>query len=157
VDWKTTGFPLLGLVLTSLSRFVVAALVRRVKSGIPLPAPKTEMAESWKTLTTEPEKDKSGELLGDLERTLFFFAFWLSSWEVVAAWFALKVASKWEAWSTTGALPESLPNVDPFMYLFARRRWASQRLMSFLVGTLANVLFAFVSVLLAKHLRYLCV
>jgi len=156
VDWNILAAPLIGLGLAWLARFPISRLVRSVKSGIPLSAPSNDLAGKWEDLVTDPKSDKSGAVLGDLERILFFLAFWLASWEVVAAWLAFKVAAKWEAWSTTGALPDSLPNTDPLAYLVARRRWASQRLMSFLVGTLANVLVAFVCVLIGKHLQTWC-
>ena len=157
VDWKIFAALLIGLGLVYLARIPVSCLVCHVKARAPLPPPSSELAEKWKELTTDPTSDKSGSVLGDLERFLFFIAFWLVSWEVIAAWLAFKVAAKWEAWSTTGALPQSLPNADPLGYLIARRRWASQRLMSFLVGTLANVLAAFVCVLIGRHIQaWLC-
>ena len=153
MDWKITAPALVGLGLSLLARFPVSLLIRRVKDGIPPISPSLEMKEKWAALTADPESDKSGRVLGDLERALFFLAFWYTSWELVAAWLAFKVAAKWEAWSTTGALPEALPNTDPLSYLIARRAWASQRLMAFLIGTLANVLVAFVCVLVGKHLQ----
>jgi hypothetical protein len=156
VDWNALVAPLIGLALVWLARFLVSPLVQSVKEGIPLPPPSAEASETWKDLVTDPKSDKSGAVLGDLERILFFIAFWLSSLEIVVAWLAFKVAAKWEAWSTTGALPDSLPGADPLPYLVARRRWSSQRLMSFLVGTLANVLVSFACVLIGKHLQAWC-
>lgn len=139
---------LLGLILAWVARFPVDWLVRRVKGGIPVPAPSDSdsIKEKWKLLTVDPDTDRSGALLGDFERVLFYLAFWLSAHELIAGWFALKVAAKWEAWGTTGRLPESLDDgIDKLSYLISRRRWASQRLMSFLVGTLANVIAALAS------------
>lgn len=142
----------IGLVLVWLSRFLVAWFVDRVKKGIPVPAPSATIETKWADLINDPKQDKSGRILGDLERTFYYLAFWLGAEEIIAGWFALKVASKWEAWGTTGRLPESLEGVDPVDYAISRRRWASQRLMSFLVGTIFNVLAAFAGVLMAKHL-----
>ncbi|WP_039801238.1 hypothetical protein [Azotobacter chroococcum] len=151
MNWYVLLAALIGLALSWLSRFGIAELVTRVKANIPVPVPSESLQSAWKELTTDPGSDKSGAWLGDLERTLLFLSFWFSAYEVVAAWFAFKVAAKWEAWSNTGALPPSLPDVDDVRYLISRRCWASQRLMSFLVGTLANVLAAYVSMLAAKH------
>jgi hypothetical protein len=136
----------LGLVLAAvgicwLFRGPIDALVASVKAGIPLPPPAPQFAEHWKLLTCDPG-DRSGRILGDLERAFFVLAFWFSADEAVAAWFAFKVAAKWEAWHSVGKLPDELQGVDHLSYMVSRRRWASQRLMSFLVGSLANVLVA---------------
>lgn len=142
----------IGLVLTWLARFPVGWLVERVKKGIPLPAPSAAIEKEWTDLTKDPEEDKSGAILGDLERVLFYLAFWLGAQEIIAGWFALKVASKWEAWGTTGRLPDALNGIDALNYTISRRRWASQRHMSFLVGTITNVLAAFGGFVIAEHL-----
>lgn len=147
-----------GLLLALAARLPVEKLVKNVKSKMPIPPPSRELESKWKELTadrdkTNPDKeDDSGAILGDLERTLFYVAFWLGANEIIAGWFALKVAAKWEAWGTTGRLPDSLGSpIDEIDYLISRRRWASQRLMSFLIGTLANVLAALGSFIIAKH------
>lgn len=141
----------IGLALVWVARFLVGCIVDRVKKGIPVPSPSTAIESKWSELTNDPEEDKSGKTLGDLERVFFYLAFWLGAEEIIAGWFALKVASKWEAWGTTGRLPESLEGTDAIDYAISRRRWASQRLMSFLVGTISNVLVAFVAAGLAKQ------
>lgn len=151
VDLSVLLSGLIGLLLAWLARFPVSWLVKRVKNGIPSPAPSVAVEEKWADLTTDPKEDKSGAILGDFERTLFYLVFWLNAPEVIAGWFALKVASKWEVWGTTGRLPDALEGIDPLDYAISRRRWASQRLMSFLVGTITNVLAAFASVVIAKH------
>ena len=145
-----SGF--IGLLLAWLARFPVSWLVKRVKKGLPSPAPSTAVEKKWTDLTTDPKEDKSSVILGDFERILFYLVIWCGALEVIAGWFALKVASKWEAWGTTGRLPDSLEGIDPLNYAISRRRWASQRLMSFLVGTITNVLAAFGSVVLAKQI-----
>lgn len=122
------------------------------QEGLPLSAPSAAIEKKWADLTTDPKEDKSGAILGDLERVLFYLAFWLDAQEIIAGWFALKVASKWEAWGTTGRLPEALEGIDALNYAISRRRWASQRLMSFLVGTITNVLAAFGGFVIAKHI-----
>ncbi len=139
----------IGLLLAWV--FPVGWLVQRVKKGIALPPPSDALKEKWTALTTDPDEDNSGAILGKLELVLFYLAFWMAAQEIIAGWFALKVASKWEAWGTTGRLPESLDGVDDLSYMISRRRWASQRLMSFLVGTIANVLAAFGGFIIAKN------
>lgn len=142
---------LIGFVLVWLSRFPVESLIDRIKNGIPLPAPSATIEKKWTDLTTDPESDRSGKTLGDLERAFFYLAFLMAAQEIIAGWFALKVASKWEAWGTTGKLPETLDGIDPLDYAISRRRWASRRLMSFLVGTVANVFVAFSGFIIVKH------
>lgn len=142
---------LIGLIVCYLSRLIVGCLVDRVKSGITVPPPSEALKADWEELTSD-QNDKSGAWLGDLERITFFFAFWFSAYAVVVAWFAFKVAAKWEAWGNIVALPGALDGTDQIRYLISRRRWASQRLMSFLIGALANVLVAFATVVAAKHL-----
>lgn len=145
-----SGF--VGLLLVWLARFPIGQLLKRVKKGIPSPAPSTSVEKKWTDLTTDPKEDKSGAILGDFERILFYLVIWSGTWEVIAGWFALKVASKWEAWGTTGRLPDSLEGIDPLDYAIARRRLASQRLMSFLIGTITNVFVAFGAVVFAKKI-----
>lgn len=104
----------IGLLLVWLARFLVGWLVKRVKKGIPLPPPSAAIEKKWADLTADTKEDKSGAILGDLERVLFYLAFWLGAQEIIAGWFALKVASKWEAWGTTGRLPEALEGMGAF-------------------------------------------
>jgi hypothetical protein len=93
-----------------------------------------------------------GFLLGVFERILFFSAIWLHSLEVVGGWLAFKVASKWAIYEHIIAFPQSLVGVNDVDYLIARRQWAAQRLMRFLIGTIANVLLAFSGVLFGQLL-----
>jgi hypothetical protein len=118
---------LTGLLLAWLARFPVSCLVKRVKEGIPSPAPSAAVEKKWADLTADPKEDTSGAILGDFERILFYLVIWFGALEVIAGWFALKVASKWEAWGTTGRLPDALGGIDPLDYAISRRRWASQR------------------------------
>lgn len=111
------------------------------------------MAAKWAELTGGNE---GGAVIGRLERTAFFLAFWLEGGvagaAVVAAWLTFKLGSKWQAWTQTIALPEALDGVDALDYLVARRQWGSRVLTTFLVGTLANVLVGMIGGVVAQHL-----
>ena len=115
------------------------------------PAPPSEaLTQKWDTLTKDADVAKGGWWLGHFERLLFFAAAWLGSHEIIAGWLAFKVASKWAVWSSIISVPDKLTGVDELDYLIARHRWGSQRLMSFLVGTIANVLVAFAGMLIGR-------
>lgn len=141
---------LVGLVSTVLLGLLVRPLIDRVKRLAPAPPPNAALTDKWNALTKDPQIPKRGGWLGHLERLLFFGAAWLESYEIIAGWLAFKVASKWEVWSSIISVPEKLEGVDDLDYLIARHRWGSQRLMSFLIGTLANVLVAFAGMLIGR-------
>jgi hypothetical protein len=142
---------IIGLVTTFVFGFAVGPLVRTVRDSMPLPPPSDELQKKWQELTTDPKCDKSGAYLGHVERILFFAGIWSGFGMVVAGWLAFKVASKWEVWRNLIAVPSTLKDVDEFHYLVARRRWGSQRLMTFLIGTGANILIAFAGVAVGRY------
>lgn len=142
---------LIGLVVTYLLGLSVGCMVKSVERGLSASLQNEDVKDKWESLITDPSTDHSGELLGKLERLLFFIGFWFQAYEVVGGWLAFKVAAKWEAWSSVIAIPTEIDNVTNLDYAIARRRWGSQRLMSFLVGTLANVLVAFIGVIVGKY------
>jgi hypothetical protein len=127
-----------GVIVIVLLGFTVGPLLSLLQREAPLTAPPT-IKEKWGELT---EGDEGGWLLGNMERALYLGAFLLNMPEAIGAWLAFKVASKWNAWSNIIAVPQSLSGVDDLEYLIARRRWGSQLLMTFLVGTLWNILIA---------------
>ena len=139
---------LLGLVAMTVLGFAVKPLVKHVQKAEPLLPPNDAVKDKWEKLVAG---DEGGALMGPLERVLFFGAFWMNQPLVVAAWLAFKVASKWNAWTNIIAVPNSLEEIDDLDYLIARRRWGSQLLTTFLVGTLANVLVGFVAVAIGRH------
>ncbi len=139
---------LLGLVAMIVLGFAVKPLVERVGKAKPLPPPPGAAKDKWEELIAG---DEGGAFIGRLERVLFFGAFWTDQPVVVAAWLAFKVASKWNAWTNIIAVPKSLAEIDDLDYLIARRRWGSHLLMTFLVGTLANVLVGFVAVVIGRY------
>ena len=137
------GSAVFGLgVALGLGEAAVRLVLWRVEKDIKLPAPSELVAKKWKQVV---KGNEGGAWIGRLERTLYLFAFCAlggtGAAAVVAAWLAFKVAAKWQAWTQTVALPETLDGVDPMDYLVARRRWGSHVLSTFLVGTLSNVLF----------------
>ncbi len=140
---------LIGITVTLSLQIGVGGLVQWTKNVIPLTPPNDSMAEKWKTLTGDTSEP--GSLLGKLECILFFGAAWSNSYELIAGWLAFKVASKWEAWSTITAVPLELKGAEDLDYLIARRRWGDQRLMTFLIGTLGNVVAAFVGAFIGHH------
>src|SRR5438270_8435416 len=139
------------LSVTILAGFGFGPLLKKVKDRIELVPPRDDLSEKWKAITSQEEKDVSGKVLGCLEQLLFFISIWINSHAIIAGWLTFKVGSKWQVWSNVIAVPKSIEGVDELDYLFARRRWGSQRLMTFLIGTLSNVLAAFVGVYFGKH------
>ena len=139
---------IIGLLTVFLLGLTVGPLVKHVQTIIPLHAPNEALKEKWMLLT---EGNEGGWVLGNLERLLFLGAFWIQSPAVIAAWLAFKVATKWNAWSNVISVPKALPSVDEVEYLIARRRWGSQLLTTFLVGTLSNVIIGFLGYLIGHH------
>jgi len=129
------------LVLVVLGRGA-KPLVRYVKKSYTLRPPTEELREKWTSLT---QGDRAGSVLGQLERIAFFAAFWVDAPAFVAGWLAFKVASKWNVWSNVISVPKTIAGIDELDYLIARRRWGSQVLMTFLVGTLFNVIVALIA------------
>jgi len=132
----------LGLLALAIFGQGAKPLLQHVKKSYSLQPPSEPLREKWAALT---QGDNAGALLGHLERIALFVAFWFDASAIVAAWLAFKVASKWNAWSNVISVPKAIPGIDELDYLIARRRWGSQVLMSFLIGTLFNVLVAFVA------------
>jgi len=146
---------LIGLIATFLLGLSIKPLLKKIKRGIVLVPPSENLKKKWKTITTQEENDKSGAILGHLERLLFFIAIWIPSYPIIGGWLAFKVASKWQVWNNIISVPKTLQNgagkVDELDYLLSRRRWGSQRLMTFLVGTIANFLAAIGGIVVGKY------
>jgi len=146
-----------GLVVMLGLGIVAGPLLAYVKRSYVLSPPNDTLKEKWGALT---QGDRAGVVLGYLERLVFFLAFWLDASAVVATWLAFKVASKWNVWSNVISVPKTITGVDDLDYLIARRRWGSQVLMTFLIGTLFNVLVGLVASRAAANgyelLRSLC-
>lgn len=139
---------LIGLVTSFVFGLGVPRLLKSVQKEIPLIPPSEETKNKWEELTAGNE---GGRILGNLERLLFFGAFWIDAPSVVAAWLAFKVASKWNAWTNVISVPKTLSGINELEYLVARRRWGSQLLVTFLVGTLSNVIIGFLGVVAGRQ------
>lgn len=139
---------LIGLVASFVLGFAVPRLLKSVQKEIPLIPPSEKTKKKWEELTAGNE---GGCILGNLERLLFFGAFWIDAPSVVAAWLAFKVASKWNAWTNVISVPKTLSGINELEYLVARRRWGSQLLVTFLVGTLSNVIIGFLGVVAGRQ------
>jgi hypothetical protein len=80
------------------------------------------------------------ELLGWLERTFFFAAIWLEQPLGIGAWLAFKVATKWNAWTMLGKIPDDLGGHTDAERTRSRAEWAAYLNNRLLIGTLYNIL-----------------
>jgi hypothetical protein len=140
----------IGLSGTILLGFLVDPLVKYTKRSIKS-LPRRDIGERWEALAREPPYISPGFILGFLERILFFIALWSYSWQVIGGWLAFKLASKWETYKSIMFFPPKLEGSNDLDYLLARRLLGSQRLMTYLIGTIANVLFAISGVAIGRH------
>jgi hypothetical protein len=83
--------------------------------------------------------DVGGKWIGSIERFVSSIAAWLVVYEILAGWFAFKVASKWETWSNVVKVPDSLDGKTDITYLKARRILSSHLYARFLLGSGINV------------------
>lgn len=139
---------LVGLLVTLSLGLIVKPLLKHAKKSMKLPPPNSTLTDEWARVVSGNE---GGRVLGHLERFLFFCAFFANADAVVAGWLAFKVASKWNAWTNVVCVPKDIAGVHPIGFLIARRSWASHLLMTFLIGTLANVIAGFLGVMVARH------
>lgn len=148
---------LIGLLTVYVLGLGVGPLIKYAQQTEPLSAPTEALKEKWAALTSG---DEGGKILGKLERLAFFGAFWIDAPIFVGAWLAFKVASKWNAWSNVISVPKKISGIDELDYVIARRRWGSQVLMTFLIGTLSNIIIGFVGVVVGRYghelVRSLC-
>jgi hypothetical protein len=88
-----------------------------------------------------------GYLIGLIERTLFFVAFYYEQPLLIGGILTFKVAAKWEAWKNIIQVPQKHLNGFPngaYRYFIFRRRWGGKLFNRFVVGTFSNILFALV-------------
>ena len=106
----------------------------RTRWGAEPPAPAGIAPDVWKRNFIEQQP--GGGVLGNLERLIFFAAFWVSGgWALAAAWLAFKVAAKWHLWSQASHLIDP-SRVDDRAALLGR---AAMDYRFFVVGTAANL------------------
>jgi len=80
------------------------------------------------------------KFLGWLEQTAFFAAIWLNHPLGIGAWLAFKVATKWNAWTMLGKVPDDLGGDTGTGRARSRAEWAAYVNNRLLIGTLYNVL-----------------
>jgi len=139
---------LIGLLTIYVLGLGVGPLLKYAQNTESLRAPTEAIQDKWAALTSG---DEGGKILGKLERLAFFGAFWIDAPVFVGAWLAFKVASKWNAWSNVISVPKTISGIDEIDYLISRRRWGSQVLMTFLIGTLSNIIIGFLGVVVGRH------
>ena len=137
-----------GLIANYLADFATRWFLNTAPRTIKLGPPSNALAKKWAKLTAGNE---GGAYLGYLERLLYFGAFWNKEPLIITAWLAFKLASKWNVWTNVIAVPEKLNKIDPLDYLIARRKWGSHLLLTFLVGTLSNLILAYVGVVAIRY------
>lgn len=132
-------------------------LIGRATRNISLVSPAPRLDGRWKVLTAG---DDGGPVIGCLERALFYLALWLGGLvagaTIIGGWLTIKVAAKWQMRSHLLSQPNELEGVDPIQYMIARNRWARHVFVSFIVGTLANVLIVVAAVLMASAAAQVC-
>jgi hypothetical protein len=134
------------LVTMSLGQVGVRRLLDRIRGQIFLPPISDDPAIQTRWAWVIEHPNPSGNWIGAFERVVLFGALAAGSWEAVGVWFGFKVASKWEAWSHMGFVPEEIKDVDPLRFATARRVWAAQGYATFVVGTAANLILAWLGV-----------
>lgn len=86
--------------------------------------------------STDTSFPDGGELIGAVERVLFFLAVIIDAPLVIVAWLAFKVASKWAEW-------QHIVQVDKKSIPLAQRREFGNYLFTrFIVGTGVNLILA---------------
>jgi len=96
--------------------------------------------------------------LGFFESILFYISIILKIPELIFGWFAFMVASKWEIWANVVKVPEKIENEikNDLDYLRARHAWGSRLLQRFLLGTMMNLIAAFIGALIALIMFTYC-
>jgi len=150
--WAAVG---LGFTL-GMGHCAVPFLMRTAARDISLNAPSPRLEQGWKELRRAKE---GGRIIGWLERTLFFVALLQPSTNagslVIGGWLTFKLGAKWQIRSHLLTMPDSLPDTNDVDYLIARTRLASHIFVTFIVGTLANILLALVGVGVTAFGRHL--
>jgi len=128
------------LILGPLVKPILDAATRRID----LSAPKGIEQATWNHIAKEM---RVGSWIGFFERFLALASFWIPAYSIIAAWFAFKLAAKWESWKNIAQFPKELNKVkvDELDFFRARSAVSSYFLTRFLIGTIANVLIGLVA------------
>jgi hypothetical protein len=148
---------LIGVGTTLVLRVFVGAIVKGVEKCVPVPEPKIDLStmpsisEQWRRMTDHPT---GGNVVGPLERLLFFAAFWSeTAWPIFASWFVLKTAFHWQG-ANFATFPMTAPNKDDFEWFFARRKVGTRHVAKLLVGTVAKALVALAGVAIGHSMTF---
>jgi hypothetical protein len=137
------------------SERIIPGLLRSLGSRESIAPPRGADRYVWREIVAT-QAVEGGKWLGRFERVIFFLSILTDTPALAAGWLAFKVASKWEAWANVHKVPEAIEGVDPLDFLRARTALGSSTYQRFLVGTMADLLIAFVFVgvfyLLSKYL-----
>jgi hypothetical protein len=132
--------------------FLVAMLMgRHVQSVIdkvttkPIAPNGISQAELDRALLIGEEEKPIAELIGLMERTLFFVSIYFGAYVLAAGWLALKVASKWAIWQNVVKMPDNFPykeneNVDSLKAFRVKNQWGGRLLNRFMLGTFYNLI-----------------
>lgn len=152
------------LVTLSLGEIVGpfrAAVTEHLRPPTPLPG---LSEEEWKSVYS-PGKgvdDPAAAWVGRLERILFLAGLWSgdeSGPVIIGAWLAFKLATKWEVWKNVFQIPTKIDasnngnqkSATDLDYLRTRSYWSSWLLNRFLIGTLLNIIIAYLAVHISRQ------
>jgi len=123
------------LVGEAVAMLVLGWILRRIE----VPAPPGVRSMEWDSAIRIPGQD-TVLLIGAADRIVAFFSIKDGKPEWLAAWLALKVAAKWDAWANITKVPPKLPGVADLDFLRSRASWGARTYQRFIVGTFVNVL-----------------
>ena len=110
-----------------------------ISRHIEVPRPPGVLSITWSAVTRIPGDD-SVRLIGAADRLVAFFSIGYDKPEWLAAWLALKLAAKWDAWANIIKVPPRLEGVADLDFLRSRVSWGARTYQRFIVGTFVNVL-----------------
>lgn len=131
-----------------ISNFIVKNILEMATHNLNKVPPKGVRKKEWLKATHVSEK--GGQYIGRLEQIFFYVMFFIDKPELIAGWFLFKLGSKWEVWKNIVQVPHKLNKVETVDYLRARHEWAAYIFTRFLLGTLINIVIAF----LGKAINY---
>lgn len=102
------------------------------------------LKDRWSYWVSEVKSSKPNVWLGLFEITLFYICLLVNKPEGIGGWLVFKVAAKWESWTNIIKFPEEIKEANDFEYLKLRNELATNVLQRFVIGTIMNILIAFV-------------
>ena len=104
------------------------------------------LQDKWIYCVSDTGLGEYNAWLGALEATFFYICLLFNKPEGIGVWLVFKVAAKWESWTNIVKFPEKLEGANDFEYLELRNNLATSVLQRFLIGTILNILIAFIGV-----------